>query len=252
MSPLVRESESDTLVAQYARTHDATLREAIIEGYRPLVRWVANRFRRPGAEAADLVQVAWIALIEALDRYDPARGTAFSSYAVRCMAGAIKRYFRDCTWVVRVPRRLQQLALGLPRLRERVLLDLGREPTVPEMAAACGASEEELVEAIEVTHGRWILPLGDPSPEAGDGETCPLEEKVGAEDPGIETCVERLSQETLLQRLPPRERVILRRRFYDERTQREVGRELGLSQMQISRLERAALARLAAVRRVSA
>jgi RNA polymerase sigma-B factor len=242
--PLERKPVTEAEIAEFARTRDARLRERIITGSAPLVHWVAAKFRRADAEFADLIQVAWIALIGALDRYDASHGAAFSGYAVRCMVGAVKRYFRDCTWAVRVPRRLHDLSVRLPVIQERLIADLGRAPTLHEIAARCGASEEEVAAAIDVGQGHWVVSLQEARSEDQRHEPLSLEEQLGTDDPGIAACIEREATEELLGRLARRERLILRRRYCDEQSQRQVGCELGISQMQVSRLEHAALHQL--------
>jgi len=236
--------ETEELIAALARSQDAGLRQQIIERHEPLVRSLAHKFVRPGVTLDDLIQTAWIALIRALDRFDPAHETKFSTYATHCMVGEIKRYFRDRTWGMKVPRYLQEIASGLHRMEDQLLRQLGREPTMAEMATAFGVTDEHLAEAMELQRNYQMSALEDrfDSEEGGDGLA--VGDTIGEEDPRIQALVENAALNSALRGLEPRDRLIIHRRFYEGCSQQEVASELGLSQMHISRLERAALRRL--------
>jgi len=242
----LRSRDTEALIAELARTHDDALRQEIIERHEPLVRSLAHKFVRAGVQVDDLIQTAWIALIRALDRYDPSHETKFSTYAIHCMVGEIKRYFRDRTWGMKVPRCLQEIASGLNRMEDRLLRQLGREPTMREMAEAFGVSEEDLAEAMELQRNYQMPALEDRFEGEDGGDGLAVGDTVGSEDPNLTALIENASLHEALQQLAERDRFILRRRFYEGYSQQEVASELGLSQMHISRLERAALRRLRA------
>jgi len=228
-------------VERYVRTRDPELRTRIIERHEALVRAIAHKFVRPGVPVEDLVQAAWIALIGALDRFNPEHATKFSTYAVHCMVGEIKRYFRDRTWSIKVPRNLQEIASNLGRVQDRLYAQLQREPTVAEMAEAFNVSEETLLEAMEV--GAAYQPQGlDDRQELGSGsEGMPLYEAIGREDAELVTLVDQAPVHRALETLDERRRKVLHLRFFEGCSQQEVADVMGVSQMQISRLERSAL-----------
>jgi RNA polymerase sigma-B factor len=238
---------TEALLADYALSRDPKLRTIIIERHENLVRSLAHKFVRPGVQVDDLVQCAWIALIGALDRFDPSHDTRFSTYAVHCMAGEIKRYFRDRTWSMKVPRRLQEIAANLNQVQDQLLRALQREPTVAEMAAALKVSEDELLQAMELGHA--YQPHGlDERHEMGDGnDSLALGETVGGADPVLEAVVEHAPLHQAIETLNERKQRIVRLRFLEGWSQQEVADEMGLSQMHISRLERSALQHLRGV-----
>jgi len=241
-----RKNETEALIAELVKTGDQELRQQIIERHEPLVRSLAHKFVRPGVSVDDLIQTAWIALIRALDRFDPAHETKFSTYATHCMVGEIKRYFRDRTWGMKVPRYLQEIASSLNRMEDQLLRQLGREPTMAEMAQAFGVSDEHLAEAMELQRNYQMSALEDrfEGEEGGDGLA--VGDTVGEEDSRIQAIVENAALNSALSGLEARDRFIIQRRFYEGCSQQEVASEFGLSQMHISRLERAALRRLRA------
>jgi RNA polymerase sigma-B factor len=236
--------ELEELAGRYALTRDTRLREQLIEAHQPLVEGMAARFCRRGAPLEDLVQVATIGLIQALDRFDPTRGVKFTTYAVSTVVGEIKHYFRDCTWSVKVPRQLQEIAANLARTDEMLHRKLGRAPTVSELAAHFCVSEEEISEAIELDRAYTPYSLdaemGSDSGEVNDR----LQDLLGAPDERLQAIVEHSALHGALACLDARKQWILVRRYFDEWTQIEVSRELGVSQMHVSRLEREALGEL--------
>jgi len=234
----------DEMILEFARTRDPKLREQIIHRHHGLIRTIAGKFVRPGVCFEDLVQVGWVSLIRALDRYDPSRDTRFSTYAVVCVVGEIKRYFRDKTWGLRVPRQLQEIAANLRRVQDDLCNRLGREPTVPEMARAFRVSEEVLLEAMELQRAYQPASLDSGEPwEAGE-DGLSLSDRLGGTDQELTRMVEYAPLIAAIRSLDDRKRLIIQRRFYEGFTQQEVADELGLSQMHISRLERAAIAEL--------
>ncbi len=240
----LRPLSTEELVDHYAVTRDERARELIIERHESLVRSLGHKFARPGVAVEDLMQCAWIALLGALDRYDAGKDTKFSTYAVHCMVGEIKRYFRDRTWSIKAPRHLQEIAANLGRIQDRLYTQLQREPTIGEMAEAFKVSEEELLEAMEL--GRAYQPMGfHERQESGDGQNAmPLSETLGKEDGDIEALVEHSPLDAAMATLDDRRQRILRLRFFQGWSQQEVADALQLSQMHVSRLERSALRHL--------
>jgi RNA polymerase sigma-B factor len=234
----------EVLAARYARTRDPQIRDAAVLEYRGLVEILALKMIRKGVLLEDLVQVGTIGLILALDRFDPNRGVKFSTYAVNTIVGEIKHYFRDCTWLVKVPRRLQEVAACVHRANEALRRELGHAPTIAELARRLDLSEELIVEVMEldVIHNPSSLEarLGPPDAESQER----LADVLGGRDARLQEVVDHQPLHLALDRLEPRKRWILRRRYFDEWSQTDVGRALGISQMHVSRLEREALGEL--------
>jgi RNA polymerase sigma-B factor len=221
--------------------HDRLSREELTERYLPLARHLARRYKGGNAELDDLYQVAAFALVKAIDRFDPDRGIAFSSFAVPTIVGELKRHFRDHGWVVRVPRDVQELKLKLDRLVDALTAELGRQPTPGELAERTGASLEHVVEALGAASAHYPDSLDRPVGEDGEDGIGQL---IGGEDPGYQDVENCDLVDGLLATLPERERLILRMRFEQELTQAEIGRRLGVSQMHVSRLIRKSIAQL--------
>ncbi|MEV8320346.1 RNA polymerase sigma factor SigF [Streptomyces sp. NPDC059900] len=224
-------------------------RDTLIEMNLSLVHYVAGRFRNRGnGQLEDLVQVGTIGLIKAIDRFDVDRGHKFVSFAVPCILGEIKRHFRDTSWAVHVPRRLQELRTDLVRAQERLSCGLGREPTVKELAADLDVAEEQVLEAIVAANGYAAGSLdaphgpGDPDDTYRSGRS--LADALGAPDPAIEVFEYLHDLAPLLAELDERERRIIEMRFGQEMTQAEIGADLGISQMHVSRLLSRTLTRL--------
>ena len=238
-----RERDAADLRA-YADHREPRARERLIRNYLPLANSIARRFDRgQRVPFEDLQQIAAIGLLKALDRYDPAHGTAFSTFAVPTMQGEIMRYLRDFTWTVRPPRELQERAIRLERAREQLTNDLGRNPTARELAAHVGCTPEELLDATEAAHARSSDSFDRPT-TTQDGDPATLGERLGDEDPGFEAAETSATLDGLLNTLPERDRLVLRLRFREDLTQTEIGRRIGCSQMHVSRIQRAALAQL--------
>jgi RNA polymerase sigma-B factor len=240
----LRDYSTEELLRIYVTDRDPKIRTAIIERHDALVRSLAHKFARPGVPVEDLVQSAWIALIGALDRFDPTHETKFSTYAVHCMVGEIKRYFRDRTWSIKVPRYLQEIAANLHRMEDELYRKLQREPSVAEMAEAFKISEEDLVQAMEMYRAYQTQRLEERREMDDGNDSLALGETVGGPDPDMEGVVEHAPLQLALSTLDERKQKILRRRFFEGYSQQEVADELGLSQMHISRLERSALQQL--------
>ena len=210
------------------------VRDTLIELNLPLVRYAAARFRSRNEPMEDIVQVGTIGLIKAIDRFDPERGVEFPTFAMPTMVGEIKRFFRDTSWSVRVPRRLQELRLALTKAGDELAQRLDRSPTVAELAVCLGVSEEDVVEGLAVGNAYTASSLdSSPGEEDGDG---PLAERLGYEDLALEGVEYRESLKPLLAKLPPRERRIIMLRFFGNLTQSQIGEEIGISQMHVSRL----------------
>jgi RNA polymerase sigma-B factor len=230
------------LLARYARTRDQGTRAALVARFLPLARQLARRYRRGGEPLEDLEQVASLGLLKAIDRFDPARPTAFSSFAVPTILGELKRHFRDHGWAVRVPRDLQELAVRMEREGDELARELGRSATPEEVARRVGITTEQVLEAREAAGAYRAVSLDQPHEEQGEGE--PYETAVGEEDPGYRLAEDAATAERLMDVLTDREREVLRLRFREDLTQSEIGRRVGVSQMHVSRLIRDALARL--------
>jgi RNA polymerase sigma-B factor len=224
---------------------DAHARELLIERYLPLARRLARRYQHTDEPIEDLVQVASIGLLKAVDRFDCSREVMFSSYAVPTILGEIKRHFRDRTWSVRVPRDLQELALRVDQMVTRLSLGQRRSPSVGELARAVEVSEEQVLEALEAM-GSYRAGSLDAPRSSRDEETQSVAETLGSNDSGFDRAEERATLDLLMGRITERERTVLRLRFRDDLTQAEIGERIGVSQMQVSRLIRQALARLRA------
>jgi RNA polymerase sigma-B factor len=221
---------------------DPQARAQLVERFMPLARSLARRYENSGEPLEDLVQVASLALVKAIDRFDASRGLAFSSFAVPTIVGELKRHFRDRTWAVRPPRDLQELVLRLDRVSVRLSQELDRAPTVAELATASGADEEQILEALQARTGRGALSLHAPSSDNVDAGT--LEESLGGEDAGYEHAESRALLDALRTGLPQRSIDVLRMRFEEDMTQSEIGEQLGVSQMQVSRIIRQTITRL--------
>jgi RNA polymerase sigma-B factor len=209
-------------------------REALIERYLPLAQSLARRYHRSGQPLDDLVQVASIGLIKAVDGFDRSRGVSFESYAVPTILGELKRYLRDRGWSVRVPRRLQENALLLKDVVPRLAQELGRSPTIDEIADRADLSADDVLEALDAQAAYASLSLDAPLEEGGEGST--LADRIAAGDEDMEMVEEWAEFEPHLRALPERERRIIVLRFFKDWTQSEIAEELGISQMHVSRL----------------
>jgi RNA polymerase sigma-B factor len=219
------------------------LRARVIEAWLGWAHRHAQRYAGRGQHGDDLRQVAALALVKAVDRYDPARGDSFPAYATVTIVGELKRYFRDHTWALRVPRRLQELTLAMPPAREALQQRLQRAPTVDELAAHLGVGPDDIIEALDAQHHYHLMSLNAPynAADDGDGEIGDL---CGQNDPMLESTADRVALGPALSALPARERRILLLRFFGNMTQSQIAAELNLSQMHVSRLITQALVRL--------
>lgn len=234
--------EDRVLLERYHRTGERRTRDELVERFMPLARKLARRYSRGNEPIDDLTQVAAMGLIKAVERFDPARNIAFSSYAVPTITGELKRYFRDYSWAVRPPRDLQELTLRVDHVATDLARKLDRSPTTSELSQAVGITEEELLEALQASSARGALSLQ--APTGGDEDAATIEDWFGQDDGGLRAAENHADLDVLLRNLSSREREILRMRFDEDMTQVEIGEIIGVSQMQISRLIRQALQRL--------
>jgi RNA polymerase sigma-B factor len=212
----------------------ARARERLVEMYLPLAEHLARRFRHRGELLDDLIQVASLALLKSIDGFDPDRGAAFTSYAIPMIVGELKRHFRDKGWDVRVPRRLQELRLEISKVSGDLAQQLGRSPTVADLANHLKVTDEEIIEALECSQAYRALSLH--APVTGDERGSELMDLLGGADPGLETVEDRAALRPLLARLPAREQKIIAMRFFGNMTQSQIAAEIGISQMHVSRL----------------
>jgi RNA polymerase sigma-B factor len=233
--------EDQSRFEEFARTKDPELRDVIIESHLGLANQLARRFANRGEAHDDLVQVASIALVKAVDRFEPERGVRFSTFAVKCILGELKRHFRDKGWAVRAPRRIQELYLELGHEIDRLVQELGRAPTIAELAVAVHTSEHDVLEAMEAGRGYRSSSL-----DAPDQEGEPFVDSLGAEDQELEHSENRSVLAIGLQQLSEKDRQILELRFVDGLTQSEIASRFGVSQMQVSRMLTSSLRRLRA------
>jgi len=238
-----RQSER-RLFERYHAEGDASARDELIRQCIPLARKLATRYARHGEPVDDLLQVASIGLIKAVDRFDPTRGTAFSSFAVPSILGELKRHFRDTGWATRVPRPLQERVLKVHNATEQLSMELHRSPTPRELAEATGQSVEDVLEALEAATAHDSVSLDAPLGRSGEEGDATYADSVGAEDPLIELVEDRSVVDRAFRALPEREQIVLALRFEEDLTQSEIAARVGLSQMHVSRLIRRALSRL--------
>jgi RNA polymerase sigma-B factor len=216
----------------FQRLPDEEARAELVDLYRPLAEYLARRFYGRGEPLEDLVQVASIGLLKAIDRFDPGREVKFSTYATATIVGELKRHFRDKGWALRVPRRLQESGLKVGRAVTDLSQDLGRAPTVREIGGHTGLSEEEVLEAMETVHAYTTASLDAPTDEEGATSL----QKLGEEDETFELLDSWTSVAPAIRELPLRERRILYLRFFRGLTQTQIAQELHISQMHVSRL----------------
>jgi RNA polymerase sigma-B factor len=238
-----RDRADAVLLERFAATRAPVDRDAVVERFLPLARQLAASYHRPGEDFDDIFQVACYGLVKAVDRFELARGRAFTSYAVPTIVGEIKRHFRDRTWAVRPPRNLQELSLRVDRTLVELTRSLCRQPSVGEIAEAVDVTAEDVLEAMEAGYAYSANSLD--APRAGAGEIDGVVgDTLGAPDAGFRRAEERVLIAGLMRSLTVRERHVLYLRFEHELTQAEIGERIGVGQMQVSRILRSTLARL--------
>src|SRR4051794_23319022 len=237
-------AENDkVLLRRYHEQGDLQAREQLIEQYMSLVRSLARRYSYRGEQLDDLVQIGAIGLIKAIDRFDMTRGVELTTYATPNIIGEIKRHFRDRGWAVRVPRGLQELNVQLSKLIEQLTTQLGRSPTIPELAKEAGVEEELVLEAIESGRAYSSLSLSQGSGQE-DGEDLDPLETLGEIEHQYEVSENRAVLAPGFKVLDERERRILHLRFFEGLTQSQIAQQVGISQMHVSRLIRRALEKI--------
>ncbi|MBH1935461.1 RNA polymerase sigma factor SigF [Streptomyces sp. AV19] len=249
VEPVDARALSKTLFARLESLEEGThdyqyVRNTLVELNLALVKFAASRFRTRSEPMEDIIQVGTIGLIKAIDRFELSRGVEFPTFAMPTIIGEIKRFFRDTSWSVRVPRRLQELRLALAKAGDDLAQRLDRSPTVAELAAHLGISEDEVVEGMSASNAYTASSLDAPAEaddSSGDGA---LAERIGYEDHDLEGVEYVESLKPLIAELAPRDRKILSLRFVANMTQSEIGEELGISQMHVSRLLSRTLVRL--------
>ena len=241
---VARGREDRRLLERYHRHGDPAAREALVQRFLPLARQLARRYQRGSEPLDDLVQVASLGLLKAIDRFEPERPTAFSSFAVPTILGELKRHFRDKGWSVRVPRDLQEMAVRVDREAEDLARALGRAPTTAEIAEHMSITPEQVLEAREAAGAYRAISLDRPRDDDEDGDG--ISDSMGIDDPGFRIAEHAATVERLMVVLTEREREVLRLRFGEDLTQSEIGERVGVSQMHVSRLIRQALGRLRA------
>ena len=229
----------DALLVAFHKEGDERARDQALVELMPLVRALASRYAGRGEPFEDLVQVGSIGLIKAVDRFDVDRGVDFASYAVPTIVGEIRRHFRDKAWAMHVPRRLKELSLRLSRVLDQLTTELGRSPTIAELAAAAGVEEEEAIDALDSMNAYSTRSLHAPFDDGSDDS---LAEKLGVDDAGYAEVEDGALVAAGLDALDERERQIVELRFFEEMTQSQIASEIGISQMHVSRLLRRSLA----------
>jgi len=229
------------LFARFKQTGDPAIRNELAERHRGLAVTLARRFNGRGEPLDDLLQVAMIALLRAIERFEPERGNSFTTFATPTVLGELRRHFRDHTWALKVPRPIKDLHLRVRPAVSELRTELGRAPTVPELARHLGCSDETILEALEVSAAYRPGSIHAPS-AAGEGLS--LEERLAADGDPLHSFEVVQTVRSIIARLPERERTVLQLRFYDELSQSEIAQRVGLSQMHVSRILRATLERL--------
>jgi RNA polymerase sigma-B factor len=239
METAARAAREQDLLRRYHEQGDTRARDALAEEMLPLARALAGRYAGRGEPLDDLIQVACVGIMKAIEGFDLAREVRFSSYATPTVLGEIKRHFRDRTWSVRVPRGLQELQLQVAKKRDELTTKLGRSPTVQELAESIDAPFEDVLATIQSAGARRTRSLDEPT-----GEDVTLADSLGGRDVELERAEMRVLLGDAMEVLSTRDREVLRLRFEEDLTQTEISERIGVSQMQISRIIRQSIAKL--------
>lgn len=231
------------LFRQYKATGDPEVRDQLIVSHLNLVRFLASKFKNRGEPLDDLIQVGTIGLIKAIDRFDPSRGLEFTTYATPTILGEIKRHFRDKGWSVRVPRRLQELSAKVNQANDELTNELSRSPSVEEIAKRVGASVDDVLEAMESSSAYSSVPL-EGGGSSDDDDAPSVIDHYATEDENLAASDDRIVLEDAIRDFSPREKDVIRMRFFEGMTQVEIAERLGISQVQVSRLLRRTLRRV--------
>jgi RNA polymerase sigma-B factor len=229
------------LLREYAAHHDPAVRARLVDLNADLVRYIARRFANRGEPLEDIEQVGFLGLIQAIERFDPSLENEFSTFATPTIMGEIRRYFRDRSWAIRVPRRLQENYTRAMRAQEQLSQELGRQPSVSEIAGRIGLEPDEVLAALEVSPAQHTVSLDASQRGRDDEEGIELGDRLGQEDENLERVEMKALLEQAMAHLDPRQKQIMLLRFVDQLPQTEVAKRLGISQMHVSRLQRAAL-----------
>ncbi len=230
------------LLAEYARTRDRDVMAELVAGYLPLCRSIARKFRGQGVEQEDLEQVAAIALMKAIERFEPERGFKFTTFAMPTIAGEVRNHIRDKGGAIRVNRDTRSRLYQLSRVTEELTRTLRREPSLAEIAAKMEITPDELLSLLDAREASDVMSMD--AAMSSDEDAQRLEERLGAVDSGFERVEQQQWMTWVLQQVNPQERLLLEKRFIERLGQRETAKALGVSQMQVSRMERRILARL--------
>jgi RNA polymerase sigma-B factor len=228
------------LLREYAESRDAAVRDRLVQLNSDLVRFIARRFANRGEPLEDIEQVGFLGLIHAIERFDPSLENEFSTFATPTIMGEIRRYFRDKSWAVRVPRRLQENYLRVVRSQDELARTLGHAPSIAEIAQHLGLEQDEVLAALEVSPAQHTVSLESTPGGGAVEEGTELGERIGREDENLERVEMKALLEQAMAHLTPRERQIMMLRFFEQLPQTEVAKRLGISQMHVSRLQRAA------------
>ena len=241
---MTNEERMGALFQEYAQTRQTHIRDQLVEGYLPLAKAVARRFEGRGIETEDLQQVASMALLKAVERFDLSRGFRFVTYAVPTIAGDVRNYIRDRTGSVRMPRDLRQKLYHMQQVREQFEIDNLREPSARELAAAMQITPDELLMLLDMRNQTDVVSLDAP---VSEDHTAEFGSMLGMDDKGFERVEDSQWMNWVFSKVDEKERMLLTLRFADRLGQREVAKQLGVSQMQVSRMERRVLQRLRAI-----
>jgi len=237
---------NDVLFIRWQQDGDRQSRDELVERFLPLARKLARRYSGAREPFDDLMQVASLGLVKAIDRYDLERGTAFSSFAVPTILGELKRYFRDLGWAVHVPRGAQERAVKVEEAQQLLSARSNRAPTVSELAEYLELSIEDVLDALETSRAHHASSLDAPYDD-GEGESGTMVESFGDEDPSLQSADERVTIGAAARQLPAREREVLALRFVHDLTQTQIADHIGVSQMQVSRILRRAISHLSEI-----
>jgi len=235
--------KDDELWRRFAESRDPAIREELVRRNMPFAKRLALRYRGASESFDDLLQVANLGLLNAVDRFDPERGIPFTAFASPTILGELKRHFRDRVWTVRVPRGLHDRMAEVDKAITELTKRLQRSPTVGEIAARLEVEQTDVLEVMEANHNRRPLSLDRPAGPEDSEESAPTE-WIGAEDEGFELVEGRIALDAALPHLDDRERLVLRLRFVEDMTQSQIAERIGHSQMHVSRILRRALARI--------
>lgn len=230
------------LLAEYAQTREREVLSQLVEGYLPLCRAIARRFRGQGVEQEDLEQVAALALMKAIERFEPERGFKFSTFAMPTIAGEVRNYIRDKGGAIRVSRDTRTRLYQMGKISERLTQELQREPSLKELAAAMNITAEELLALLDARDAAETVSME--AAMSADEDAQRLEERLGVQEQGYETIEQQQWLSWVLRQVTPQEKLLLEKRYIEHLGQRDTAKAMGVSQMQVSRMERKLLTRL--------